>query len=123
MKATVNLDGLHRLASMHRRAILKAKRIGCFYCCGFSKTGEIKEWIDVREVRKGVPPGPQKMSVLLALPKVKEGQTAMCPKCGIDSVLPDRSYGFRLTKELLAAMRAAWFGPPRRNPPSTRTTP
>lgn len=120
MKATVNLDGLHRLSSFHRRALDKATRIGCFHCCRFSRRSEIKEWIDIRDVRKGRKDGPMKMREILALPVVQEGQTALCPKCGIDSVLPDRSYGFRITKALLVAMEARWFGRALRRASTTR---
>lgn len=109
MKATVNIDGLHALCSFHRVAVLKAKRIGCFHCCRFSKTSEIKEWIDSRKVRKGVKSG-MKMAQIMKLPVMQEGLTALCPKCGIDSVLPSGTFGFRVTLPLLKAMERRWFG-------------
>jgi hypothetical protein len=37
------------------------------------------------------------------------GQTALCPSCGIDSVIGDAS-GFPITEEFLAAMESRWFG-------------
>jgi hypothetical protein len=37
-------------------------------------------------------------------------QTALCPVCGIDAVLPDGDFGGRVTKELLEAMQDRWFG-------------
>lgn len=110
MKATVNLDGLHRLSSFHRRAVLAAPRIGCFHCCEMSKPSEIKEWIDVRPDLSGLPPKAT-MAVLMKLKRKRVGMTALCPRCGIDSVLPDRTYGFRLTRELLQAMARRWFQP------------
>ena len=36
------------------------------------------------------------------------GQTALCPKCGTDSVIGDRS-GFPITEEFLGKMNAHWF--------------
>jgi hypothetical protein len=36
------------------------------------------------------------------------GQTAICPRCGIDSVIGDES-GYPVTREFLAAMKAHWF--------------
>lgn len=36
------------------------------------------------------------------------GQTAMCPYCGIDSVIGSAS-GFPITPEFLMRMRAYWF--------------
>ncbi len=35
-------------------------------------------------------------------------QTAICPRCGIDSVIGDKS-GFALTPTFLAEMKKAWF--------------
>jgi hypothetical protein len=37
-----------------------------------------------------------------------EGQTALCPKCGIDAVLPGNA-GFDLAPDFLAKMKAHWF--------------
>lgn len=121
MKATVNVDGLHRLSSFHRRAIMQATRIGCFCCTEFSKPSQIKEWIDVRKVRKGREKlrGPITLKKLMKLPEISQGQTAMCPRCGIDSVLPDRTFGFRLTNALLVAMERRWFGRARDKGPLT----
>lgn len=110
-KATVNLDGLHKLSSFHRKAVLKSKRIGCFFCMRFHKPSEITEWIDHREkpdaylyVRRGKV---RFRNVGGAHPK--EGQTALCPHCGIDAVIPDRTFGFRVTRVLLVAMCERWF--------------
>lgn len=112
MKATVNLEGLHKLADLHRRYVLKSKRIGCFFCCQISKPSEIKEWIDVR--RTTIWPKKRKARYttkeLLAMPVKQEGQTALCPKCGIDSVIPSGTFGFTVTKPLLKAMCLRWFG-------------
>ena len=36
------------------------------------------------------------------------GHTAKCPKCGIDSIIPD-SIGAEIDDELLADMNAYWF--------------
>jgi len=35
-------------------------------------------------------------------------QTAICPKCGIDAVLP-KSALYEITNELLEAMNKEWF--------------
>jgi hypothetical protein len=37
-----------------------------------------------------------------------QGQTARCPRCGIDSVIGDKS-DFAITVEFLTEMRAHWF--------------
>jgi hypothetical protein len=39
---------------------------------------------------------------------VADGVTALCPRCGIDAVLPS-AVPVALTAELLAAMHAHWF--------------
>lgn len=55
----------------------------CFYCGAFFKSTEIKEWTD-------------------------DGETAICPRCGIDSVLPDVPL-YTLDKNLLAEMHTYFF--------------
>jgi hypothetical protein len=55
---------------------------GCFYCLATFSPREITDWIGE--------------------------DTARCPKCGIDSVLGDRS-GFPISAEFLTSMQAHWF--------------
>lgn len=73
----------HKHSSKHREAILASTACGCFYCCRTYSPARIDEWID-------------------------DGQTALCPSCGIDSVIPDTA-GFPLTPEFLAQMKSHWF--------------
>ena len=73
----------HEHASYHRDEVLGSFKCGCFYCCKIFGPTEIKEWID-------------------------RGQTALCPKCGIDSVLGDRS-GYEITENFLKKMYHYWF--------------
>ncbi len=73
----------HTHSSRHRDQILHSAVCGCFYCCGMFAPDKIEEWID-------------------------DSQTALCPLCGIDSVIPDAS-GFPITAQFLAAMKAHWF--------------
>lgn len=61
---------------------------GCFYCCSTFSPGAIKVWIDKND--QGV------------------GTTALCPKCGIDSVIGDRA-GFPVSPEFLEKMNEYWF--------------
>ena len=56
-------------------------------CLATFAPGEIQEWTD----RVGA-----------------VGQTALCPRCGIDSVIGSKS-GFDLTPEFLTRMKAFWF--------------
>ena len=57
---------------------------GCFYCLEIYSPREITEWI----------------------PDAKG--TALCPYCGVDSVI-GKSSGFPITKEFLTEMNGYWF--------------
>jgi NTP pyrophosphatase (non-canonical NTP hydrolase) len=73
------LRSFHKLSSHHRDAVLKVAYVSCFYCLNHYRPKLIKEWCD-RE------------------------QTALCPKCGIDAVLPTH-----MGTEALRAMHDYWF--------------
>lgn len=78
----------HRHCSHHRVEVLASAQCGCFYCGAMFSPSEIDEWVDDWT---GV------------------GQTAMCPRCGIDAVIGSES-GYPVTPEFLAAMHTHWFG-------------
>jgi hypothetical protein len=78
----------HRHSSGHRAELLASENCGCFYCERIYQPSEIVAWTDTNESG--------------------EGQTAICPRCGIDSVIGDRS-GFPVTPEFLAKMHEHWF--------------
>lgn len=71
-------NSAHKFSSNHREAILKLDMVGCFYCFGIYPPTEITEWCD-------------------------QDQTAICPKCGIDSVLPN------IDPTFLKPMHDYWF--------------
>ena len=74
----------HEFASNHRETLLKDKKCGCFYCLDIFDPKEIKEWIaDV-------------------------SGTAVCPYCGIDSIVGEHS-GFPIKKGFLRKMQQYWF--------------
>ena len=78
----------HRHSLRHRAEILRSERCGCFFCQQMFAPAEIREWIDwTGEV----------------------GQTALCPRCGIDAVIGSAS-GFPITPEFLSGMHGHWFG-------------
>ena len=83
-----DVQAAHEHSSNHRAEVMSSARCGCFYCCATFSPSDIAEWVDE------APGG--------------EGQTALCPKCGIDSVIGDRS-GFDISEQLLTTMRAHWF--------------
>lgn len=78
----------HRHSINHREEILTSETCGCFYCLAIYPPDEIKEWIDDDD--NGI------------------GQTVLCPRCGIDSVIGSRS-GFPITMDFLRKMRRRWF--------------
>ena len=78
------LEALHALSIHNRALIARATTCGCFYCTATFRPSEITEWVD------------------------PNSDTALCPRCGIDSVLPDPPSG-PVTPELLESMRVHWF--------------
>lgn len=74
-------------ASWANEILLKISvKCGCFSCGEIYDPAEIVEWVEDRD-----------------------GLTAICPYCGIDSVLPDCA-GYPITKEFLERMNKKWFG-------------
>ena len=70
--------------SMNNRvAVLRSDACGCFRCLSVFEPSDVKTWIDT-------------------------GQTAVCPRCGMDAVIGSAS-GFEVTGELLDALQDRWF--------------
>lgn len=88
MAAGDSLQLAHTHSSRHRAEILGSRICGCFYCLAMYPPAALVEWVD------DDPSG--------------QGQTALCARCGIDSVIGDRS-GLPITAEFLAAMNERWF--------------
>jgi hypothetical protein len=82
-----NIIDAHAHSTRHRDAILTSEVCGCFSCLAVFPPGALEAWVDATE---GV------------------GQTALCPKCGIDSVIGSRS-GYPIGPEFLGEMRKHWF--------------
>lgn len=57
-----------RLSFRNRTRVLAAAGCGCFYCLAVFPADAVQKWVD-------------------------DGQTALCPHCGIDSVLADVTDG------------------------------
>lgn len=75
----------HQHSTNHRAKIEASKVCGCFYCLSTFAPSEIEEWI-----------------------KNDTEEFAMCPSCGIDSVIGDAS-GLPITNEFLREMNKYWF--------------
>ena len=75
---------LHAYSLSNRDEIMKSEKCGCFYCLRIFETNEISAYIND-----------------------ENGKTAVCPHCGVDSVLPDSRVS--LSEELLTEMHKTWF--------------
>jgi len=78
------LNAAHKDCTANRDAINASRVVGCFYCEATYPPGDVREY-------------------------VCGGKDAVCPKCGIDSVLAQAS-GYDLSAEFLSAMHERWFG-------------
>jgi hypothetical protein len=78
-----NVREAHVHCSKHRAEILTSESCACFYCLKTFGASQIEDWVD-------------------------DGQTALCPKCGIDSMIGSAA-GFALTPEFLEEMHKHWF--------------
>lgn len=83
-KKAVPARTAHQHSAKHRTEIEASETVGCFYCCEIYSPIEIDEWWD-------------------------EDSTAVCPRCGIDSVIGSKS-GYPIEKAFLEDMRIIWFG-------------
>lgn len=73
----------HTHSARHRDELQSSEIAGCFDCCETFSPSEIEVWID-------------------------DGQCAMCPKCGTDSVIGSAS-GFPVAdKQFLKEMNEFW---------------
>lgn len=71
----------HDKSDHHRNVLRRSVNVGCFFCLRIFGYLQITEWID-------------------------EDDTALCPYCGIDSVVPMDG----MDRQLLHKMQEYWFG-------------
>ena len=93
MLKRADLESTHKHSSRHRDVLARSDRAGCFYCQAFFDPSEITDWIDGRFVETG---------------DTADGITALCPRCGIDAVLPSAA-PIPLDPDVLAQMHHHWF--------------
>ena len=80
------LEHAHKSSAAHKAEIIGCNLCGCFCCEQTFLPAEIEDWIEDDH---------------------ENGETAICPKCGIDSVLSDQ---FPVSdKAFLSAMNKFWF--------------
>jgi len=82
------LKEAHKHSIFHKKEILESNICGCFNCMKTFLSTEITEWCDKSN---------------------SKGATALCPKCGIDSVIGSKS-GYPVDDiEFLKEMNKRWF--------------
>lgn len=83
------LKAAHKYSIWNWEDILESDICGCFYCMSTFFSAEIKEICDADSLK---------------------GSTAICPECGIDSVIGSKS-GYPVDDQaFLEEMRNYWFG-------------
>ena len=80
------LHAAHKISYANKTRLSVPQKCGCFYCLRFFSSEDIVDWsID------------------------KPDWTAICPYCGIDSVIGEND-GYPLTEDFLEEMFEEWFG-------------
>jgi hypothetical protein len=92
---SADLASIHRYCSHHRPLLERSAAAGCFSCGATFAPSDIKEWI--REDDGTAAGGAD--------------ETAKCPHCGVDAVLPSAA-PIMLDARMLAALRSYWFSGP-----------
>jgi hypothetical protein len=83
LRVTEDHISAHDWSSYHRKTLRESEVCGCFYCLEVFPQSEIEHWTD-------------------------DDDTAICPKCGIDSVIGSIS-GYPTEREFLKKMHDHWF--------------
>ncbi len=78
----------HRASIYHRQAIEQSRQCGCFYCLKLFGPEKVCAWTDRH--------------------RPHAEHTALCPYCGVDSVIGDAS-GLEITEAFLDDMNRHWF--------------
>lgn len=89
MLTPTDLESLHSASTGHREILATASRAGCFHCGSFFQPAEIREW--THKPADGRP-----------------STTTLCPRCGVDAVLPETT-SIAMDTAMLEAMRGHWF--------------
>ena len=74
----------HAFSSNNKPMLEKDNKCGCFYCLEIFNPSEISDWVTDTQ------------------------GTAICPYCGVDSVIGESSE-YPITTEFLKAMQKHWF--------------
>lgn len=85
----ISIRATIQLATANRGAVQDSRQCGCYGCGAIFCATDVTTWTDA--IRKQHP------------------VTALCPRCGVDAVLPDAS--IEVTAELLELLRRYWITP------------
>lgn len=75
----MKIEDACKFSAGNRASVAQAVNVGCYFCLRTFAAGEVKEWVD-------------------------QDNTALCPHCGIDSVLPEVT-----DTAFLSAAHEHWF--------------
>ena len=75
----------HRYCAANEAYVHESDKCGCFFCLKTFGARDVVNWLDD-----------------------SDGKTAVCPYCGVDSVLPDSKAD--ISEEFLEKMYKEWFG-------------
>lgn len=97
MTSNLDPDAAHKHCGLNREEIERSTSCGCFYCRRTFLPSEIEDWTDEHAITG---PGGARST---------RGLTALCPRCGIDSVLGSAS-GLPVAEPgFLERMHNRWF--------------
>lgn len=78
------LRNAHHYSSHHRNELIASRECGCFDCQRIYLSVEVEEWAD-------------------------NGETAICPYCGTDAVIPNVKGVVKVTHKLLKVLNEKYF--------------
>lgn len=78
------LQKAYKFSSNHKDELQKDNICGCFYCLNIFNPREVSRWIE------------------------DKSGTAICPYCGIDSIIGESS-GYLITEDFLKALQNQYF--------------
>ena len=81
------LDTAHKHSIYHKNELLQSDICGCFYCLRIFDPEEITDWTDTHNLKE---------------------HTALCPFCGIDSVIGEKS-GFPVSDKIFLNTMHTYF--------------
>ena len=89
-----DLLGAYQQATNNRATVERSTACGCFYCMHVFAPHEITAWAGLDISRIDDPHA--------------SADTAVCPRCGSESVIGDHS-GYAISPTFLSQMHEAWF--------------